>query len=147
MLTAHTISPVVTETSVEAHALHLLDVVTELCIKLVDEQVCVLAVCRVALSVEEPAGDLVLGWVLNDGDDTLELINAELASTLGHVDVGLFADKVGETGTDAADGGQGVHNLDVTIDVGRQKTQNVLEVALLRDRQRHFRCVGEIYVR
>lgn len=147
MLTTHTVAPVVTETSVETHALHLLNVVTELCVELVDEEVSILTVSRVALSVEEPAGNLVLGRVLNDGDDTLKLVNAELTSTLGHVDVGLLADEVGEPGANTTDGSQGVHDFDVTIDVSRQKTQNMLEVVLLRDRQRHFRCVGEVLVR
>ena len=41
----------------------------------------VLAVDNVLLPVEEPGRDLVLGRVLEDGDDSLELIGVELSGT------------------------------------------------------------------
>ena len=47
---------------------------------------------------------------------------------LGHVDVSLLADEVGESSADTTDGGEGVHDLLATIDVGVQHTKDVLEV-------------------
>ncbi|MCQ6483210.1 hypothetical protein NPN19_25595, partial [Vibrio parahaemolyticus] len=60
-----------TETTVSADLLQALEIVTELGVDTVGEDLAVLAVDNVALSVEEPRGDLVLGRVLDDGDNTL----------------------------------------------------------------------------
>lgn len=71
-------APVVTETTVGTNLLETLQVVTELRVDTVGQSVEVLAVGDIALSVKEPGGDLVLGGVLDDGDDTLELFRGEL---------------------------------------------------------------------
>jgi hypothetical protein len=81
VLTAHTETPVVTETTVSADLLEALEIVTELRVDTVGEDLRVLAVDNVALPVQEPCGDLVLGRVLHDGDDTLKLFGGELTST------------------------------------------------------------------
>lgn len=133
VLTSDLKTPEVSETSVSSDLLQTLQVLTELVVKLVDEEVGVLAVDDVTLSVEEPSRDLVLFWVLDDGDDSLELFDSKLTGSLAEVDVGLLADQVGVSTANTTDGGQGVHDLDLTVDVGGQKTQNVLEVTLLGD--------------
>lgn len=74
-------APVVTETAVSADLLEALEIVTQLGVDAVGEDLRVLAVDDVALPVEEPRGDLVLGGVLDDGDDTLELFGGELTGT------------------------------------------------------------------
>lgn len=56
---------------------------------------------------------------------------ARLCIPLGQVDVGLLADQVGVAATDTLDLGQGVHDLLLSINVGVEETQNVLEVGLL----------------
>lgn len=76
-------APVVTQTSVRADLLQTLQVLTQLAVHTVGEDLVVLAVHNVALSVEEPSWDLVLGWVLDDGDDTLELFGGEFTGTVG----------------------------------------------------------------
>ena len=43
------------------------------------------------------------------------------------VDIGLLAHQVGVTTADTLDAGQGVHNLLLAIDVGVEKTENVLD--------------------
>jgi hypothetical protein len=50
---------------------------------------------------------------------------------LVQVDIGLLADQVGITTTDTLDFRQGVHDLLLAIDVGVQKTQDLI-VPLLR---------------
>ena len=81
VLAANAEAPVVTETTVGADLLEALKIVTELGVDTVGEGLRVLAVDNVALSVEEPGGDLVLRGVLDDGDDTLKLFRGELTST------------------------------------------------------------------
>jgi hypothetical protein len=59
VLTTDTEAPVVAETTVSADLLQALEIVTELGGDTVGEDLAVLAVDNVALSVEEPGGDLV----------------------------------------------------------------------------------------
>lgn len=82
VLTTDTETPVVTETAVRADLLQALEILTVLAVKTVGEGVGVLAVDDVALSVEEPGGDLVLGRVLEDGDNALELFGGKFTSTI-----------------------------------------------------------------
>jgi hypothetical protein len=86
VLTADAEAPVVTETTVGADLLEALEVLAELGGDAVGEDLRVLAVDDIALTVEEPAGDLVLAGVLDDGDDALELLGGELTGTLVQVD-------------------------------------------------------------
>jgi hypothetical protein len=88
VLATDTEAPVVAETTVRADLLEALEVVTELLVDLVGEDVRVLAVDEVALTVKEPGGDLELGGVLHDGDNALKLVRVQLAGTLVEVDVG-----------------------------------------------------------
>jgi len=71
----------VTETTVGTDLLEALKILTELGVDTVGQDLAVLAVDDVTLPVEEPRGNLVLGRVLDDGDDTLELFGGELTST------------------------------------------------------------------
>jgi hypothetical protein len=82
VLTTDTETPVVTETTVRADLLQALEILTELGVDTVGDDLAVLAVDNVALSVEEPGGDLVLGGVLDDGDDTLEFFRGDITSTV-----------------------------------------------------------------
>ena len=63
------------------------------------------------------------------------LLKREKMIPLSHVDVSLLADEVGESSADTTDGGEGVHDLLATIDVGVQHTKDVLEVGF--NDQRH----------
>ena len=123
MLTSDLETPVVSKTSVGTDLLKALKVLTELVVKLVDKQVRVLALSEVTLSVKEPAGDLVLSGVLDDGDDSLELFDSEFTGSLGERNISLLADQVGVTTTDTSNGSQGVHDLDSTIDVSAEQTE------------------------
>jgi hypothetical protein len=82
VLTTDTEAPVVTQTAVGADLLQALKVLTELGVKTVGDDLAVLAVGDVALSVKEPSGDLVLGRGLEDGNDALQLFGGELTSTV-----------------------------------------------------------------
>ena len=78
-----------TETTVGADLLQALEILTGLAVQGVGNNLGVLAVGDVALSVKEPRGDLVLGRGLEDGDDTLELFGGELTSTVDRILVSL----------------------------------------------------------
>lgn len=90
----------------------------------------VFSIDDIALSVEEPAGNLVLSRVLDDSDETFELFGGKFTGAvclleskfrgcglvgdgipLVEVDIGLLADQVGVSATNTLDLGQGVHDL------------------------------------
>lgn len=137
VLTTDTETPVVTQTTVGADLLQALKILTELAVQTVGQNLGVLAIDDIALSVEEPGGDLVLGGVLEDGDDTLEFFGGELTSALAQINIGLLANQVGVTTADTLDLGQGVHDLLLAVNIGVEQTQDVLEVRLLAGHERH----------
>ena len=71
-----------TETTVSTDLLEAFQIVTELGVDTVSENLGVLTIDDIALSVEEPGWDLVLGWVLDDGNDSLELFGGEFTSAV-----------------------------------------------------------------
>jgi hypothetical protein len=81
VLATDTETPVVTKTAVSTDLLQALQVITQLGVDTVGQNLRVLAVDNVALSVEEPGGNLVLGRVLDDGDNSLQLFGGEFTST------------------------------------------------------------------
>lgn len=85
MLTTDTETPVVTQTTVGADLLQALEILTELGVDTVGEDLVVLAVDNVALPVQEPGGDLVLGRVLDDGDDALEFFRGKFTGAVSHI--------------------------------------------------------------
>ena len=85
VLATDTEAPVVTKTAVGADLLETLEILTELAVQAVGDNLVVLAVDDVALSVQEPGGDLVLGRGLKDGDDALKLFGGEFTSTIERV--------------------------------------------------------------
>jgi hypothetical protein len=137
VLTTDTETPVVTETAVRADLLEALEILTVLAVETVGKDLVVLAIDDIALSVQEPGGDLVLGRVLEDGDNALEFFGGKFTGTLVEVNIGLLADQVGVTATDTLDLGQGVHDLLLAVNIGVEQTKDVLEVRLLAG---HERC-------
>lgn len=133
MLTTDTETPVVTETTVRADALETLEVLTELGVELVGKDLRSLTVLGVALSVQEPGGDLVVHGVLQNLDDLVNLLSAQLSSTTADVDLSLLAGEDGETTTNSLNGGKGDSNLLATINVSVQHTDDVLELVLLEN--------------
>jgi hypothetical protein len=77
----------VTQTTMRADLLQSFQIITELGVDTVGEDLRVFAVDNVALSVEEPAGDLVLGGVLDDGNDSLEFFGCEFTGAICVLDV------------------------------------------------------------
>ena len=68
------------ETTVRTNLLQPLKVIAELRVDTVGKDLRVLAVDDVPLPVQEPCRDLELRGVLDDSDNTLELIGVQLAS-------------------------------------------------------------------
>merc|ERR1712141_876959 len=140
MLTSGTETPVMTKTTVSPDFLQTLQIFTKLVVQEISHYLVSLAVLDVLLSIQEPVGNLVLTRVLHNGDDFLNLLFAQLTSALVKINVSLLEDKVGITTTYTLDGGDGEHDVPLTINVGVHNTQNVLKRT--GNNQRH---VGRLY--
>ena len=68
------------------HLLQALKVVTELGLQVVGEQLGVLTGLDILLSIQEPHWDLELKRILDDGDDTLNLVVGKLTGPIGLFD-------------------------------------------------------------
>ncbi|KAH3667311.1 hypothetical protein OGAPHI_002960 [Ogataea philodendri] len=141
VLASHSQSPRVSQTTVGSHSLESLQVISQLALHVVSKNMVVLSVNNIGLSVQKPSWDLVLGWVLHDGDDSLQLFLGQLTSSLGKVNVRLLAHQVGVSSTNTSNGGERIHDLDSSVNVGVEETQNVLERARFLNNKSHGDCV------
>lgn len=69
-----------TQSPVGTNLLQPLKIVTQLRVEAVGQNLRVFAVDNVLLPVQEPARDLELEGVLDDSDDTFELVRVEITS-------------------------------------------------------------------
>ena len=118
----------VADTTVSTDLLQALKIVTELDGNGVGQDVLGLAGLGVALTVEEPSGDLVLQGIGEDVGQTLNLLVGEGTSTALNIDVGLLANQEGETDTNTLDATDGEGHLPLSLNVGVEETDDVLEL-------------------
>ena len=122
MLTSNLQSPEVSDTSVGSDLLQSLQVISQFRFQVVSKDVVVFTVDLILLSVQEPGWDLIVGWVLHNGDNSLQFFLGQFTGSLVQVNISLFTDQVRVSSTDTSNLGQGVHDLDSTINVGVQQT-------------------------
>merc|ERR1719330_2197245 len=121
VLATHTDTPVVTQPSVSANLLQPLQVLAQLVVEEVRHHLAGLAILAVLLPVEEVVRDLVLAWILHDGDELLHLLLAQLSC--------LLEDNVGVPAATALDRGHRKHDICFPLNVGVHDTKNVLEIS------------------
>lgn len=116
-----------------------LQVFTQLSVQPVRHDLRRCAFMHVLPAVEEPTGNVVAFWVLDDADDLLDLVLGEFASALVQVDASALEDKTCEAQPAALDSPKRERTLASSVDVGVENTQNELEVFGLCDDQRALR--------
>jgi len=142
VLSTHTNTQVMTDTTVSPDLLQTLKVISELDIQSVRRELCSLSISDIFLSVEEPVGDLELTRVRENGNHLLNVFCSKFTSSFVKINVCLLANKVGEPATATLDGGKSIHHFTLTLNVGILNTKNVLEV-VLHDKGPHLRgCSG-----
>ena len=129
MLSTHLNAPVVTETSVKAHLLHSLEILTESGVASVANQLREGSVLDAALSVKEPFGDAVVEGLRQDVVDLVHLCLSELSSATGELNLSDFADEVGEASSDTLDHSESEHDLVLAVHIRVLHSQNVSECA------------------
>ena len=80
VLTSDSQTPVVSKTTMCPNLLQPLQVLTELALHSVRQYLGVFAIDNIALSVEEPSWNFVLGGILDDGDDSFKFFGCDFTS-------------------------------------------------------------------
>ena len=73
-----------TKTAMSTDLLQALQIFTKLRVDTVGENLRVFAIDNITLTIEEPGWDFVLGWVLDDGNDSLQLFRGKLSGATSH---------------------------------------------------------------
>ena len=128
VLTSNLKVPEVSETSVHSHLFHSLNVFSELGVQIVGSNLLVLSVLDVLSLVQEPLRESVTFWVSDDFGDLVDLGFGKFTSSLGGVYSCLLAQSDSKSSAKTSDGSDCVWDESLTIDVGIQDTDNVLEV-------------------
>lgn len=148
MLPSYSQTPEVTEATVRPDLLQPFQIFTKLAFHAICQDLCVLAIDDIPLSIEEPCWNLVLRWALDNGNDSLKFFRRNLSSTVAvslrpgapqtqagvplvQIHISFLAHQVGVASPNTLDLGQGVHDLLLAIDIGVEETEDELEVALL----------------
>lgn len=105
VLTTHTDTPRVTQTTMDTNLLHALKVLTQLVVQIVGKKLAKLAILDILATIQEPVGNLVLTRILHDRDDAFQVGLVQFTGALGAVDLGLAADDGGVAATATTDGG------------------------------------------
>merc|ERR1719199_1990484 len=127
VLATDTHAPVVAQTAVSADLLKSLEVVTQLHVKSVGRDLSVASILVILLTVKEPLGDLECARVGDNHHELLKLLRRQLSRALVDVNLSLLARERAETASHTADRLDGVHHLALSVDVGIQHTDDVLE--------------------
>jgi hypothetical protein len=81
VLTPDTKTPIVSQSTMSPDLLQSLEIFTEFAVDTVGENLVVLAIDNITLTIKKPCGNLVLSGVLDDSDDALKLFGCKLTST------------------------------------------------------------------
>ena len=128
VLTTHSVAPVVTNTTVNSDLLHPLNITADSGNQHVDDALAGLAGDEISLSIYEPIRNLELLGVVDNSDQLLNLFVGHRASATIDINFSLLADQVGKALANTNNLGHGEHAFPLSIDVGVQHTQNVLEL-------------------
>ena len=125
------------QTTVGSHLEQPLDVLSQLGFQHVGGHLQVLALLVVAEPVEEPLGNSVSFGVVDEAGDGVALLFVELTSSDAGVDSEDLADEEPESPSHSSDGLEGVRDCSLSVNVGVEDTQDVLEVVDVLDHERH----------
>ena len=139
MLSSDLESPLVPETSVASDFEQPLDVLSELGFEHVRGHLQVLALLVISLPVEEPPGDAVSLWVVDEVGDGVALGLGELSGPEFGVEPEDLADEESKSPADTLNLVECEGDGSLTVDVGVENTVNMLEGILsVFDDQRHL---------
>merc|ERR1712221_20339 len=104
-------TPIMSKSTVSFDLLQPLQIFTKLVLQTIGQDLRVLSIFHILWSVEIVIWDLVLSWILHDGDKSFNFFIREFTSSFIHVDVSFLQADVGESPSDSFDGSHGVHDF------------------------------------
>lgn len=81
MLTSDPQTPIMPQTSMGPDLLQSLQILTQFAIDTVGKDLTIFAINDITLTIEEPRRNFILGWILNDGHDSLQFFGCEFTGT------------------------------------------------------------------
>jgi hypothetical protein len=127
VLTSDFKSPLVPKPSVASDLEESLDIFSQFGFENVGGHLKILALLIISLSVEEPSGDTVALWVIDQVSDGVALALSELSGSESWVNSQDLADKKSKSSTDTLDLVKCEGDGSLTLDVGVEDTVNMLE--------------------
>jgi hypothetical protein len=128
VLTTHSVTPEVTDTSVHSNLLHSLNIATYSRNQHVDNTLSRLSRHDILLPIHEPVGNFELLRVVDDGDQFLNLFVGQCTRTTVNIYFCLLANNVRKSFANANNLGHSKHCLPLPLNVRVQHTQNVLKL-------------------
>ena len=135
VLTTDTDTPVVTETSVDACFFQSFKIVTKFGVKGSGDEMGTFTSGKIFLVVQHPAGYFKGGWVGDHGNHGFCFVFGQFTGTFVGINFSFFQDDVSESTTDTWDFSDGVQDFGVTVNVGIEDTEDVLEFFGLHKRR------------
>merc|ERR1719300_933209 len=136
VLSANSETPIMSKSTMSFDLLQPLQIFAKLVLQTISQDLRVLSIFDILGSVEVVIWDLVLSWILHDGDKPFHFFIRQFTSSFVHIDVSFLQADVGESPTDSFDGSHCVHDFGFSINVGVHHTKNVLE--LVGNDERHL---------
>merc|ERR1712035_307092 len=111
MLTTYTKSPVMSQTAVCFDLLQPLQILTQFVLQSISEDLRVFSIFDVFRSIQVVVRNLILSWILHDGDQSLNFFITQFTCTFVHIDVSFLQTDVAKPSTHSFDGRHRVHDL------------------------------------
>ena len=146
VLTTHSDAPIVTQTSVDACLLQSLNVVTELGVEGGGDEVLTLASGEIFLVVKHPVWYFKCLWAGDDSDHSLDFILCKFTGTFVGINLSFFQNNMSEATSNTWNLSDCEQNFDVTINVGVENTEDVLELFGLNEGCHNSRWIKEFEV-
>ena len=127
VLTSDLETPFVSDTLVASDLVQSFDVFSELGFEDVGCDLEVLSFLVILLSVEEPSGDTVSFWVVDDVGDTVTLDFGHLSGSESGIDSENFADKETKSSSNTLDFIKSIWDGSLPINVSVENTMNMLK--------------------
>jgi hypothetical protein len=128
VLTTHSVTPVVANTSVCSHLLQSLNIFTNFADKDIYNTLGSFARGDIFLSIQEPIWHFELSRVVDDCYKFLDLFITESTSSAINIYLCLLADEIRESLSHTSDFSNGEHSLALSFDVRVENTKDVLEL-------------------
>ena len=127
----------VADTTLHSHLLHAFDIVAEVSRKIGGNPVSIIAGSAVEAAVEHPLWNSVIGWVLNDFDESFFFGVGEGTGTAEWIETGLANNGVSESAANTWHSAKSEIEWATAIDVSGEHTDHIAESGWIGNLEGH----------